>query len=338
MKVENRDMKEYFVENKIKKPPFKLEEENCILMTLEIDKEEKLNNAISEIGLYYYISNKELEEIISNKGCTREEVIKSCLPNKGNVMAGEFGEILSTELIQDEIVSDSYGILYNPFKLRWKEDRKKAALKTDVVLINLKDDIYDIYSAEVKTKANKKIEDSIYDMFDGIRKDRASRLAETLYWMKEKEIRTKYSSLDNLTLLNGLIEKFKEFNHITPIKKQFIGVLVTDKELYSEDSIKNVKAKFIANKTSVKSRLKVLEEIGVKVEVDGKTLDFTEVKIEQIQKLPEVSQKDKITKQKILDWFNNANLVMGLYEEMKVKIIAIDKLQQNYEKVFDMIK
>ena len=328
-------MKEYFSMNKIKNAPFRLLERDCTLMILEKHKEKELVDAVSGIGVNYYISSEELEEAIVNKKLTREVIIKRCIPDKGNVMAGEFGEILSTELIQEEILSDSDAELYNPFKLRWKEDRNKAALKTDVVLITSSNNCYKIYSGEIKCKCNGKIEDTIHEMFDGIRNDRASRLAETLYWMQEKETRSKYSPISNLLLLDGLIEKIRNFK---PIKKEFIGVLVTDKKLYTENAMQSVKAICIAHKSSVKKHLEVLKELGINIHNDGKTLDFTGVEIDAIMKLPERNHKEIEVKNKILNWFNCSNIVLNQQEVMKIKVITIDNLKDNYEKTFDMIK
>lgn len=328
-------MKEYFDINKLKKAPFKLLEDDCIYMELKKDAVGEFINTSSKIGLNYYICKEELEEIILENGCSREEVIKDCLPDKGNVMAGEFGEVISTEIIQEDISVDDDTLLYNPFKLRWKEDRKKAALKTDIVLITLKNGTYNIYSAEVKAKSNGKIEDSIHDMFNGIRDDKASRLAETLYWIKEKELRYRFGTKNNLTLLRGLIQRLNEFK---PIDKHFFGILVADKKLYSETAMDHIKKIYTAHKASVKKHLDTIKGLGIKVLDDEKSLDFSNADINKIMKLPEGNHKERDAKSKIIEWFNNANIILETNEDMQIKIIVIDELQQNYEWFFELIK
>lgn len=327
-------MNDHFCKSKISTPPLNMDEKNCDLLVLDINK---FDEFIAEMAKYceiHYISKSKLKERITITGKCKQEILSKCIPDKGNVMAGEFGEILATELMVDEIKSVQNGTVYNPYKLRWKEDRNKAAQKTDVVLINKNTENLNIYSAEVKVKSDGCSEKQLYEMFAGIIDDRAKRLAVTLYWLSDKE--NINGERRNIDFIESVIEKYKNFQYDTKINKNYIGVLLADKDIDSIKKFRSIKPKITVNANSLKPVRDVLINLGAYIE-NNKTIDFSSVNYKDIIDLPEKRVKDRKNKEKVINWYESANLCFGERESLNIKIIEIDKLKLNYEMVYDSI-
>lgn len=102
-----------------------------------------------------YIANDDVERIVNGFSKTREDVIQRRLPEKGKVMSGDFGEIL-TFYLASQIWSPTANVL--PMKWRFKDKKTEASHYTDIMLFELKDEsnpsIDDaLYTYEVKTRA-----------------------------------------------------------------------------------------------------------------------------------------------------------------------------------------
>lgn len=85
-----------------------------------------------------YISDKKLDRVEAKKKNPRKDIINRRLPDPGDVMSGDFGEIL-TYYMATELWSPD--VNYKPMKWRFKDDPKKASPKTDVVLFQIVKDV-----------------------------------------------------------------------------------------------------------------------------------------------------------------------------------------------------
>lgn len=85
-----------------------------------------------------YISDIKLDRIEAKKKSLRKDIINRRLPDSGDVMSGDFGEIL-TYYMATEVWSPD--VDYKPMKWQFKDDPKKASPKTDVVLFQLVNDV-----------------------------------------------------------------------------------------------------------------------------------------------------------------------------------------------------
>lgn len=324
-------MREYFKEENIQNPPLDIDSKCCTSLTLEVGEFKKLTSKLEESCVVYYISEERLKERMAKSGKSKTEIIRMLIPDKGSVMAGEFGEILATELIYEDIKERHKTGNYNPHKLRWKEDRNKAAQKTDVVLINKANEKLNIYSAEVKVKSTGCPENQINEMFAGIIDDRGKRLGLSLYWIKEKE--NLNGEKREIDYIDSVVEKFKKFDVDNNIEKKFMGVLVADQSIDSIKKFSMVKPKIKVNGNSIKPVKHQLIKLGAIIE-ENNIINFENVKIADINALPENNAKNRKVKDKIDKWFKNAMMVLGDREEVTFKIIEIDNLKDCYEKVF----
>lgn len=173
-----------------------LKENNDKYTILQLDSE-KLSDLIDFLPKQFkkfYISEEEINESL-RKGVPekidKKIILSSCIPDKGNVMAGDFGEITGYILLQERYHPV---LLEGPFKWRWKEDKNKPMGKTDVLLYNCNenpspDDL--LVTAETKLKATKKSTyDPIKNASEGAKLDSTSRMAKTLSWLNDKALRS----------------------------------------------------------------------------------------------------------------------------------------------------
>ena len=137
-----------------------------------------------------YVSDLVIQAQAAALGVPEAEIIAAALPDRGSTMSGDFGEILvyfyqaSRELPEEAI---------GPRKWRLKQDRTKAAPHSDVVHFVLPawpapsaEDR--LLCSEVKTKATDGASTPIKEAITDCAKDRTSRLAKTLVWLRERTI------------------------------------------------------------------------------------------------------------------------------------------------------
>lgn len=166
-----------------------------------------------------YITDKELEDkSVKSKISKKEMLEKTILPDKGNIRSGDFGEIFGRFLILSYYKGKGY-VLFSPKKWLWKEDRNKPSSGTDVVAFYCPDpensSVEDfIVSLESKMEATPSTTNRIQDAIDGAKRDKLSRLAKTLVWMKEKY--TRNGDPDNTKLVERYLTPVegKTFNKI----------------------------------------------------------------------------------------------------------------------------
>lgn len=145
-----------------------------------------------------YITDAQIAAGAAKNSVTDLEVIASKLPDAGSIMAGDFGEIL----VYIYHASNTTGPkLVGPKKWRMKQDRRHAAPHSDVVLFSLphwphpsSSDV--VYCSEVKTKSTVAPSEPIATAIAGAEKDRASRLAKTLVWLRERAMTENLGAID----------------------------------------------------------------------------------------------------------------------------------------------
>ena len=111
-----------------------------------------------------YIGKDKIYSIVKDFGETVQSVVRNRLPDKGKVMSGDFGEILSLYLA---VQIWATGVTVVPMKWRFKDKKKDASHYTDVILFKLTDkdnpsEDDKMYTYEVKTRETK-IGETCYD-------------------------------------------------------------------------------------------------------------------------------------------------------------------------------
>lgn len=137
-----------------------------------------------------YVSDSIINERATALGVDRAEIIAARLPDAGATMAGDFGEIL-VYFFQGAQTLPAAAL--GPKKWRLKQDRTKPAPHSDVVQFVLPswpqsspNDV--LLCAEVKTKSTDGDSTPIKSAIDDCAKDRTSRLARTLVWLRERAL------------------------------------------------------------------------------------------------------------------------------------------------------
>lgn len=152
------------------------------------------------------------------------------LPDPGNVMSGEFGEILSYFLLQEYYLPKK---LKGPKKWLWKDDRNMPVQKTDIMLFYKEgkpstEDL--LVSAEIKAKATKNNKyDPIHNAVNGAYDDFVRRLAVSLSWLEAK-----YAKENRVKSLNYL-QRFQDPVAFGEYKKHFKAIVVIDDKLAEEE-------------------------------------------------------------------------------------------------------
>jgi hypothetical protein len=159
---------------------------------VEISEEDAtvLLGQLPEVVRRCYVTDAALEERSRLLGVPIIDVLKAKLPDPGSVMAGDFGEIL---VYIFESSRYQTGAVTGPKKWRLKQDRRKPAPHSDVVHFLLPtwpipSDSDAIICSEVKTKSTASSFRPVDAAIEGTLKDRTSRLARTLTWLRERAV------------------------------------------------------------------------------------------------------------------------------------------------------
>lgn len=160
------------------------------------------------------------------------EIIAARMPDAGATMAGDFGEIL-VYLYQSakELPVEAIG----PKKWRLKQDRTKPAPHSDVVHFLLpswpvSSDKDVLLCSEVKTKSTNGDSKPIQSAIDDSAKDRTSRLARTLVWLKERAL---LEPLGDVQVAH--LDRFIKATDHPPATKRFRAVAVVCQTLVDEE-------------------------------------------------------------------------------------------------------
>jgi len=170
-----------------------------------------------------YIDDSLLEGQSARTGRSKADLVSSKLPDRGSTMAGDFGEIL---VFLFHAACEPGSDLIGPKKWRLKQDRSKPAPYSDVIHFVLpswpvatEDDR--LLCSEVKTKSTSGPSKPISAAIADCSKDRTSRLAKTLAWLKERAIGEDLGS----TTIEHLDRFIKADDH-PPARKHFRAVAV----------------------------------------------------------------------------------------------------------------
>jgi len=186
-----------------------------------------------------YLTDAELrarvEELEGELGGTPEErqrqIIASKLPDPGSIMSGDFGEIL---VYFYHAVKAHPQTAFGPKKWRLKESRTRTAPFSDVLHFVLPhwpqataQDV--LYCSEVKAKATNGASTPIPDAIEGCQRDRVSRLANTLNWLRDRAIG---QNLGAVTIAQ--LNRFINANDYPPAVRRFHAVAVVCAGLLEE--------------------------------------------------------------------------------------------------------
>jgi len=186
-----------------------------------------------ELGLIVrrcYISDSIVTAKAKEHGVDQMEIIAARLPDAGATMAGDFGEIL-VYLYQCAKDVTSFG----PKKWRLKQDRTKPAPHSDVLHFVLPSwpkasDQDVLLCSEVKTKSTKSKLNPVSAAIGDSAKDRTSRLARTLVWLRERAL---VESLGDVKIAH--LERFINATDHPEAKMQFRAVAVVCKSLVDDE-------------------------------------------------------------------------------------------------------
>lgn len=203
-----------------------------VLVRLTPQQAEQFVDVMSVALRRCYINDQLLTDRAAELGLPQSEVLASRLPDPGATMAGDFGEILCyCYQSVKELPAPAIGVK----KWRLKQDRNKPAPKSDVVHFLMpnrpnasEEDA--VLCAEVKLKSTPGNSTPIASAIDDCTKDRTSRLAQTLVWLRERAMTEKLGDVD-IPLLNRFINLVDH----PPVSKRFRAVAVVCDSLVGEE-------------------------------------------------------------------------------------------------------
>lgn len=211
---------------------FTVEKNEFVVLKLKPDE---IDVFLDKLPVEYrkcYITDDHLVASVRELNMHYSDLLKDhYLPDPGNVMSGEFGEILSYFLLKERYIPEKE--LDGPKKWLWKDDRNHAIQKTDVMLFSYDgtpstDDL--MVSGEIKAKATKNNRyDPIKNAVDGAHEDFVSRLSVSLAWLKSRYVKER----DGEQLAR--VERFLDPVTYGTYHKHFKAVVVIDDALLAEE-------------------------------------------------------------------------------------------------------
>jgi hypothetical protein len=179
-----------------------------------------------------YICDESLKEWAAKRGVAPSQVLSALLPGPGSVMSGDFAEIL---VFVYHASRPELSGAFAPRKWRLKSDRTKAAPYSDVVYFLLPSwpvasEADELVCSEVKAKATASSASPIRAAIEDSAKDRVSRLARTLVWLRERALTT---DLDALTL--PILNRFLDAADQPPFLRRFNAIAVISDDLVSDE-------------------------------------------------------------------------------------------------------
>jgi len=179
-----------------------------------------------------YITDELLANRATALGLQQSEILASRFPDPGSTMAGDFGEILCY-FYQSVKELPAYAVGVKKWRL--KQDRTKPAPRSDVVHFLMPNrpnasSEDGVLCAEVKLKSTPGSSTPITSAIDDCAKDRTSRLAETLVWLRERAMTEQLGDLD-IPMLNRFINLVDH----PPVSKRFRAVAVVCESLLAQE-------------------------------------------------------------------------------------------------------
>ncbi|MFO3289592.1 Hachiman antiphage defense system protein HamA [Legionella pneumophila serogroup 1] len=202
---------------------------------LDDSKQAHIEQYLSRLIPDCYISANVLATRVNETGFSASEILQNKLPDRGSVMAGDFGEILTLFYLSSERSEPVKKIR----KWRYKQDRTKAAPHSDVVILHRnyvdkasKSDF--VICAEAKVKSTQSSFCPIEKSIEGYNSDRTGRLARTLVWLKEKAIDQEDSESIEY------IKRFTDDLLSTEFKKNYRAVAIIDRNFLDQELQKSL--------------------------------------------------------------------------------------------------
>ena len=172
-----------------------------------------------------YAADAFLTAHAATQGLSTQDVLNTLLPPPGATMAGDFGEIL-VYCYQGSLLAPENLVGYKKWRL--KQDRSKPAPYSDVIHVYLPDwpnpSADDrLLCSEVKVKSTAGAFQPVPAAIRDSEKDRTSRLAKTLVWLRERAVTQPAGAID-IEKLNRLIDGIA----LGPVAKEFRAVAIVD--------------------------------------------------------------------------------------------------------------
>lgn len=182
------------------------QEQPYVLVRMTAQQVALLEEAMAEPLRRCYITDEVLQAAADRHGLTLSDVLAGKLPDAGATMAGDFGEVLGYFY---QSAMEYPGNAIGPKKWRFKQDRTKPAPKSDVIHFLMPQRpaasaADQVLCSEVKVKSTSASSDPIGSAITDCAKDRTSRLASTLVWLRERAMTEDLGDVD-IPLLNRFI-------------------------------------------------------------------------------------------------------------------------------------
>lgn len=208
--------------------------------------DEDMLNDLAEMVLFSYRSKKFYLRTLKDK--SEQEVAdyleKYVYPSTKsqltkNVMQGDFGEIISAEVIE------KIRKLEIPFcKLKWKFHKNKSVFCTDILSHNPRDEITELTYYEVKTKITNTKNKVCIKAHDSLKKDLPGEyIADYLqkFFFEKAEDFENRGDETNAETYYGLSSRYGDIvSNPSKYKKFFEIILVIDKSKYCEEFLKEL--------------------------------------------------------------------------------------------------
>jgi hypothetical protein len=170
-----------------------------------------------------YVADDALEQNAQRTGRPKTELLAASFPDPGSTMAGDFGEIL---VYLYHAAQQYPAAIIGPKKWRLKQDRTKPAPYSDVIHLIVPSwpqatENDSLLCSEVKTKSTNGGSSPITAAIADCEKDRTSRLAKTLVWLRERALG---EDLGSITIAH--LDRFINATDYPPAKKNFQAVAV----------------------------------------------------------------------------------------------------------------
>jgi len=202
------------------------------------DDLEPLRKALPEHLRRRYASDRTISETLkalraSEPSYTAKDLLETYAPTTGSVASGEFAELLTFLLLVEWRSAEGVE------KWRWKIASGKPLPFTDVILFALAnapdaspEDL--LLSAEVKAKATDTDGHPLQDALDDANKDRVSRLAKTLVWLRARYLQ------DGDGVRAKAIERFINSVDLGEFRREIKAVAVIDADLLAGELSKSL--------------------------------------------------------------------------------------------------
>jgi hypothetical protein len=210
-----------------------------ILYKLKMNEWSNLLDKFPDKFRQCYITDAALDGASSKIGITKSEFLeKYIIPDKPNIVSGDFGEILSYYAVRDNYLNKGIKLI-GPKKWQYKTDKNKPVMGADALLFHRvqpakpsKKDI--LVSIEAKMKSVDSKVHRIQDAIDGAEQDKKTRMVKTLIWLEEKHARD-----GNLALVK-FVQRFNDPATHGDYIKDFKAIAILDTNFEVEETGKTL--------------------------------------------------------------------------------------------------